>query len=76
MKLTALKRKTSKRTYKVSQRLNNGMRAWYFVSAHSGKERKLESMIKSNINFELTQFADVLESGYGYPCELTVKKYS
>jgi hypothetical protein len=61
--------------YLVSQRLENGFRAWYFVDIKKGKESKFEKLMNSNSKFNLTDFGKVLESGYGYPEKEAKEKY-
>ena len=61
--------------YLISQRLENGFRAWYFIDIDKGKESKFEKLMNSDSNFNLSDFGEVLESGYGYPEKKLKEKY-
>lgn len=60
-------------TYCIQQTLPDGRQAYYYVQPHPGKEKKFLSLLENKTpgsSFVLTDYADILTSGFGEPSRL------
>lgn len=61
------------RLYGLWQVLEDGRRAWYYILINPIKENRFLRAMQNKETFDLTDYGEIVASGFGYPPE-TVKQ--
>ncbi len=57
------------RLYGLWQVLEDGRRAWYYILIDPVKESRFLRAMKNKETFTLTEYGEIVDSGFGYPSE-------